>query len=144
MGSWGPALDSARLVTGLLPSDPDAWARVGRISLRRNSLEDAVEAFERARLEGAEAEVLLDLALARQLQDDVGGEVSACEEATKVDPDWPTAWSRYAHALARTERRSDCRTACEKALSFGPDPEVSALLRWLEESEPKALKSAAG
>jgi hypothetical protein len=29
-------------------------------------------------------------------------------------------------------------------LSFGPDPEVSALMRWLDESEPKALKSAAG
>ena len=144
MGSWGPALDSARLVTDLLPTDPDAWARVGRISLRRNDLNSAIDAFERARVEGAEAEVLLDLALARQLQGDVGGEVSACEEATKADPEWQTAWSRYAHALARTERRSDCRTACEKALSFGPEPEVSALVRWLEESEPKALKSASG
>ena len=143
MGSWGPALDSARLVTELLPTDPDSWARVGRISLRRNDLAAAAEAFERARLEGAEAEVLLDLALARQLQGDIGGEVSACEEATKLDPDWQTAWSRYAHALARTERRGDCRAACDKALSFGPEPDVSALVRWLDESEPKSLESPA-
>ena len=47
---------------------------------------------------------LLDLALANQLLGDVGGEVSACEAATLLDPSSPAAWSRYAHALARTDR----------------------------------------
>ena len=143
MGSWGPALDSARKVCELLPADPDAWARVGRISLRRHDLEAARIAFERAREEGAGAETLLDLALVRQLEGDIGGEVQASYEATVLAPEWPTAWSRYAHALAKTDRRTDCRAACEKALSLGPDREVSDLLDWLDSTEPKAIESSA-
>ena len=143
MGSWGPALDSARHVCELRPADPDAWARVGRISLKRHDRALARESFERARAEGAGAEILLDLALVRQLEGDVGGEVQACHEATLIDPDWPTAWSRYAHALAKTDRRTDCRTACEKALSFGPDREVTQLVQWLDDSEPKAITASA-
>lgn len=143
MGSWGPALDSARVAADLRPSDPDGWARVGRISLRRHDRESARVAFERAREEGAGAETLLDLALVRQLEGDVGGEVQACHEATLLEPEWPAAWSRYAHALAKTDRRSDCLAACEKALSFGPNPEVTSLKKWVEDNEPRALPEKA-
>ena len=47
---------------------------------------------------------LLDLALVAHLLGDVGAEVSACEQATALAPDSAAAWSRYAHALARTDR----------------------------------------
>ena len=33
----------------------------------------------------------------------------------------PTAWARYAHALARTDRVSDAIAACEHALALDPD-----------------------
>ena len=38
---------------------------------------------------------------------DVGAEVSACEQATQLFPESATAWARYAHALARTDRVSE-------------------------------------
>ena len=47
---------------------------------------------------------------------DVGAEVTACEQATALAPESPDAWARYAHALARTDRVSDCLSACERAL----------------------------
>jgi len=50
----------------------------------------------------------------------VGGEISACEEAIEVAPDSAEAFSRYAHALARSDRVSDCVAACEEALARGP------------------------
>ncbi|MEI6446790.1 MAG: tetratricopeptide repeat protein [Actinomycetes bacterium] len=143
MGSWGPALDSARAAAELRPSDPDGWARVGRIQLRRLDRDAALEALERARENGADADVLLDLALARRLGGDVGGEVQACEEATLLEPEWQQAWARYAHALAQTERRSDCLAACERALSFGPDQEVSELKAEVEASAPRELTDRA-
>ena len=42
-------------------------------------------------------------------------------------PESPAAWSRYAHALARTDRVSDCLAACERALELADDPEVRDL-----------------
>ena len=143
MGSWGPALDSAKIAAELLPNEPDGWARVGRIHLRRLDRDAALIALERARLEGAGSDVLLDLALARQLSGDIGGEVQACEEATKLDPSWQEAWSRFAHALARTDRRRECLVVCDQALEFGPNPEVSALRREVEASLPAELEENA-
>ena len=52
------------------------------------------------------------------LAGDVGTEVSACAQATELAPDSSAAWARYAHALARTDRASDCLTACERALAL--------------------------
>lgn len=143
MGSWGPALDSATKAAELRPADADAWARVGRIQLRRLNRDAAREALERARENGAQADVLLDLALARQLCGDIGGEVQACEEATRLDPAWQQAWARCAHALARTDRRSDCLAACARALELGPNPEVSRLREAVEASAPRELTDRA-
>ena len=42
-------------------------------------------------------------------------------------PDSEVAWARLAHALARTDRISDCLEACERALELGDDPEVRDL-----------------
>jgi Tfp pilus assembly protein PilF len=67
--------------------------------------------LERARLTGPSLEGLLDLALAYHLAGDVGAEVSAAEAATQIDPEAPEAWSAYAHALARTDRASECERA---------------------------------
>jgi cytochrome c-type biogenesis protein CcmH/NrfG len=69
----------------------------------------------------------------------VGGEVSACEQATALAPDSPEAWSRLAHALARTDRISDCLDACERALSLADDPEVRDLRATVLESAPREL-----
>ena len=49
--------------------------------------EGAREALERARAAGPSEEGLLDLALVANLMGDVGAEVSACEQATKLFPE---------------------------------------------------------
>ena len=61
------------------------------------------------------------------LAGDVGAEVSACEQATRIAPESEAAWSRLAHALARTDRTAECLAACEQALALADDPEVRDL-----------------
>ncbi len=92
----------------------------------------------------AELDGLLDLALAYQLAGDLGGEVSACEHAVRAGrPDSEVAWSRLAHALARTDRLSEAIEACEHALALAPeDPEVDDLLARLRDALPRVLPAA--
>ncbi len=124
------------------PGDASAWERVGRLRLRLMDATGAQEALEQAQRIGPSVEGLLDLALARQLTGDLGGELSACEQATWLAPDSPDAWSRYAHALARSDRVTDCIVACERALDLGADPEVSELLEWARAVQPRVLPAA--
>ena len=58
-------------------------------------------------------------------------------------PDSPAAWARFAHALARTDRVSDCLEACERALALGPDPEVADLRQRVLATAPRELTEAA-
>jgi tetratricopeptide (TPR) repeat protein len=102
----------------------------------------AISALERARELDPSVEGLLDLALAYQLAGDLGGEVSASEAATRLDSASLVAWSRYAHALARTDRIGECVRACERALALGPDVEVELLLERLRGIDPKSLPGA--
>ena len=102
---------------------PDRRARCTRAGARR--------APERAGL--------LDLALVANLLGDVGAEVSACEQATALVPSSPAAWSRYAHALARTDRTSECLEACERSLALQDDPEVRDLREQVLASAPREL-----
>ena len=88
-------------------------------------------------------EHLLDLALVLHLAGDVGGEVTACEQATLLEPDDGAAWARYAHALARTDRTSDAVAACERALRLDPqEREVAGLLERLRAAIPRVLPAA--
>ena len=66
---------------------------------------------------------------------------SLCEAATKLEPESREAWSRYAHALARTDRVSDCLAACDRALALGQDPEVTELRERLLASRPRELRA---
>jgi hypothetical protein len=69
---------------------------------------------------------------------DVGAEVSACEQAT----DWRRSPGRVvalAHALARTDRLSDCLEACERALALEDDPEVRNLREQVLAAAPREL-----
>ncbi|HET8756108.1 MAG TPA: tetratricopeptide repeat protein, partial [Solirubrobacteraceae bacterium] len=121
------------------PNDPSAWERLGRLRLRTFDREGAREALEHATSEQG----LLDLALVANLMGDVGAEVTACEQATQLAPDSPAAWSRYAHALARTDRVSDCLSACERALELAEDPEVRDLREQVLAHAPRELTEAA-
>src|SRR3954471_24699143 len=119
------ALRSARLG----PADAGAWERVGRLRLRLFDREGALDALEQARRLGPSVEGLLDLALAHHLGGDLGGEVTATEQATVIDGESAPAWARYAHALARTDRVSDAIAAAEHALRLNrDDAEVAELL----------------
>jgi cytochrome c-type biogenesis protein CcmH/NrfG len=52
------------------------------------------------------------------------------------------AWSRLAHALARTDRVSDAIDACERSLRLADDPEVADVLERLREQLPRVLPAA--
>jgi tetratricopeptide (TPR) repeat protein len=142
MGAIDLAAEAAERAAGRAPTDAGAWERVGRLRLRMMDRDAAIVALENARRLGPSMEGLLDLGLASHLAGDVGGEVTACEQATVLAPDSPAAWSRYAHALARTDRVTDAIDACERALTLGADPEVADLVERLRDQAPRVLPAA--
>jgi tetratricopeptide (TPR) repeat protein len=139
MGALDLAADAALRAAERAPGDASAWERLGRLRLRSMDRHGAIESLERARLMGASVDGLLDLALAYHLAGDVGAEVSAAEAATRVDPESIAAWSRYAHALARTDRIAEGIDACRRALELGDESEVAELLTWLQDQQPRGL-----
>jgi len=139
MGAYDLARDAAARAAERAPSDASAWERLGRLQLRLGDRDGARGSLERARGLEPSVEGLLDLALVHQLSGDVGAEVSACEAATLLAPDSLRAWSRYAHALARTDRVADAIAACERALDLGPDAEVGQLVERLRALAPREL-----
>jgi tetratricopeptide (TPR) repeat protein len=142
MGAVDLAADAAERAAERAPADASAWERLGRLRLRLMDRPAAITAFERARLVSPTVEGLLGLALAYHLAGDVGAEVSTAEEATRLDPESQAAWSSYAHALARTDRLSECVRACERALALGQDPEVADLLRHVRSMEPREIPTS--
>jgi tetratricopeptide (TPR) repeat protein len=143
MRAYDLAAEAALRSAQLGPADAGAWERVGRLRLRLFDREGALDALEQARRLGPSVEGLLDLALAHHLGGDLGGEVTATEQATLLDPQHPAAWSRYAHALARTDRVSDAIAASERALRLAPDDEeVRELLARLHAAQPRVLPAA--
>ncbi len=139
MGAVDLAADAAARAADRAPSDSSSWARLGRLRLRLLDRAGAITALERARLLGATVETLLDLALAYNLAGDVGAQVSSAQAATALDPESQTAWSAYAHALARTDRISECIEACRRALELGPSPEIADLLERAQATVPRGL-----
>jgi tetratricopeptide (TPR) repeat protein len=139
MGAFDLAAEAAARAADRAPQDASAWERLGRLRLYLMDRPAAITALERARLMGPSVEGLLDLALAYHLVGDIGAEVSAAHAATQIDPESHSAWSRYAHALARTDRVSECLEACRRAVALGDDPEVSDLLARVEAAQPRPL-----
>lgn len=139
MGAIDLAEEAARRAAERGPEDAGAWERLGRLRLRLLDRDGAREALERAVRIAPSIDGLLDLALARSLSGDHGGEISACEQATQLDPDSAEAWSRYAHALARSDRIGECIAACNRALELRSDPEVEELLARASEIEQRLL-----
>ena len=142
MGALLQAVDAAEREVAAGPSDGSAWERLGRLRLRTFDRAGAREALEHARRLHPTEQGLLDLALVANLADDVGAEVSACEQAVGLAPGSEAAWSRLAHALARTDRLSECLAACERALALGQDPEVRDLHERMLAAAPRELHPA--
>ena len=138
-GSLSLAVEAAERETERAPEDAGAWERLGRLRLRTFDRIGALDALERARAAHPSEQGLLDLALVANLLGDVGAEVSACEQATALVPSSPAAWSRYAHALARTDRTSERLEACERSLALQDDPEVRDLREQVLASAPREL-----
>ncbi len=141
MGAFDLAADAAERAAERAPADASAWERLGRLRLRLMDRSAAITALERARLAGPSVEGMLDLALAYHLAGDVGAEVSAAQAATLVEPGSRRAWSSYAHALARTDRLSECEEACRRALELGDDGEVRELLKRVLAAAPRGLSA---
>ncbi|MBI5103968.1 MAG: tetratricopeptide repeat protein [Solirubrobacterales bacterium] len=143
MGAIDLAAEAAERAATRAPGDAGEWERVGRLRLRLMDRAAAIEALERARRLQPSVEGLLDLALAHHLAGDLGAEVTATEQATMLDPESGPAWTRYAHALARTDRVSDAIAASERALHLSPkDAEVADLLERLRAAQPRVLPAA--
>jgi tetratricopeptide (TPR) repeat protein len=134
MGALDLAVEVERAAT-----DAGAWERLGRLHMRRFDRRAAREALERARAIAPSVQGLLDLALVANLAGDVGAEVSACEQAVGLDGESAAAWSRLAHALARTDRTQECLAACERSLSLLDDPEVRDLREQVIATAPREL-----
>jgi tetratricopeptide (TPR) repeat protein len=139
MGAFDLAAEAAGRAAERAPGDASAWERLGRLRLQLMDRAGAITALERARLMGPTVEGLLDLALAYHLAGDIGAEVSAAHAATLLDAESQSAWSTYAHALARTDRVSECIEACGRALALGDDPEVAELLSRVEGMQPRGI-----
>jgi len=142
MGALSQAVDAAEREVAVAPEDASAWERLGRLRLRTFDRIGAREALERARTLQPSEQGLLDLALVANLEGDVGAEVTACEQATTLYPESAAAWARFAHALARTDRVSDCLDACDRALELADDPEVRDLREQVVRSAPRELRAA--
>ena len=143
MRAYDLAAEAADRAAARGAPDASAFERVGRLRLRLMDREAALEALEQARRLGPSVEGLLDLALAHHLSGDVGGEVTATEQATLLDPADADAWTRYAHALARTDRLSDAIETAEHALAVGGNKtELGELLAVLREQVPRVLPAA--
>jgi tetratricopeptide (TPR) repeat protein len=143
MGAIDLAAEAADRVAARAPSDADAWERVGRLRLRLMDREAAQAALEMARRLSPTVEGLLDLALAYHLVGDVGAEVAATEQAVALAPEDSVAWTRHAHALARTDRVSEGIAAAERALQLDPAAvEVAELLEHLRDALPRVLPAA--
>ena len=111
------------------PADASAWERLGRLRLRLMDRPGAISALEQAKRGRApRVEGLLDLALAYHLAGDVGAEVSAADAASGCRPGVSgERWTTYAHALARTDRISECIDACRRRSRSATNPEVADL-----------------
>lgn len=142
MGAVDLAEEEAERAADRAPTDAGAWERLGRLRLRLMDTGGARVALEQARTLGPSVEGLLDLALVMHLNGDVGGEVTATEQAVLLGPDEPAAWSRHAHALARTDRVTDAIAAAERALALADDAEVRDLLDVLRGAAPRVLPAA--
>jgi len=142
MGAIDLAAEAAQRAVDRGPGDADAWERLGRLRLRLMDREGAIAALERARALEPSVDGLLDLALAFHLAGDLGAELTACEQATLLDPGSGEAWSRLAHTLARTDRVSDALEACDRALRLRDDPEVADLRDRLRAELPRVLPAA--
>ncbi len=143
LGALSQAVDAARRETDVAPTDAAAWERLGRLQLRRFDRPGARDSLLRARALNPSEQGLLDLALVANLLGDLGTELSACEQATDLAPESARAWSRFAHALARTDRVTECLAACDRALSLLDDPEVRDLREQVRASAPRELTEAA-
>jgi tetratricopeptide (TPR) repeat protein len=142
IGAIDLAADAAQRAAERAPGDAGEWERLGRLRLRLMQRDAALAALERALTLGPSVDGLLDLALARQLAGDVGGEVSACEQAVELAPESLEAAARLAHGLARTERVSECLEACDRALALGAGYEVRELRRRVRQAQPRVLPRA--
>jgi tetratricopeptide (TPR) repeat protein len=143
MGAIDLAVEAAERAAERAPSDASNFERIGRLRLRLMDRPAALAALEHARRLGPTVEGLLDLALAHHLAGDLGGEVTATEQATLLEPSDPAAWARHAHALARTDRVSDALSAAEEAARLAPeDHEVAELLARLRAEAPRVLPAA--
>jgi tetratricopeptide (TPR) repeat protein len=142
MGAIDLAAEAAARAVARAPRDASEWARLGRLRLRLMDRAGAIDALRRAQSLEPSVEGLLDLALALQLAGDLGGEVSACEQAVELDGDSLVAWVRLAHALARTDRIGECLAACERALELGGDGEVLDLYERMRNAERRVLPAA--
>jgi tetratricopeptide (TPR) repeat protein len=143
MGAIDLAVEAAERAAARAPSDASNFERIGRLRLRLMDRDAALAALEQARRLGPTVEGLLDLALAYHLAGDLGGEVTATEQATMLDPADAAAWTRFAHALARTDRTSDAIATAEHALRLAPDDaEVAELLDRLRAEAPRVLPAA--
>lgn len=140
--SWLQAREIAKKLIQIDAANPTDLHSMGLVHLKLFELKGAQAALTAAaRLSQpvvAAIDIWLDLALACQLNGDLGAEVDACESALRITELATGATastkarvlSRLAHALARTDRQTEAQQRCAEALQIWSD---SVELKWLME-----------
>ena len=142
MGSLTQAVDAAEREVERAPRDAAAWERLGRLRLRRfdrAGARDGARARVRDRADASRA-----CSTSRSSRTSRATRAPRCRRASsaaELAPESAAAWSRLAHALARTDRTAECLAACERALALRDDPEVRDLREQVLALAPRELAS---
>ena len=119
MGAIDLAAEAAERATARAPGDAGEWERLGRLRLRLHDPAGAVDALRTAR---SLARASRGCSISRSPRRSAAISAARSPPARRrraLDPKSADAWSRLAHALARTDRIGDCLAACETAIKLG-------------------------
>ena len=142
-GALSMAVDAAVRETQRAPTDASAWERLGRLRLRTfDRRAPARRSSTRARSSPASR----GCSTSRSSRTCWATSAPRSRPASRprtLAPESAAAWSRLAHALARTDRTTECLAACDRALALLDDPEVRNLRAQVVAAAPRAIEAAA-
>ncbi len=128
LGEWNPAIADLSTLLRAAPNDADLLAMRGRALLRAQDADAACrDLTAAASIDGGDASLWADLALASLLRDDRYGAVDAAGRALQIDPGCAPALRARGMALAALGRHREALADLSLALEHGgPDPAALA------------------
>ena len=113
------AVDDCRKVLDLCPENARALYLLGQVSLRKNELDDALEAFVRSEL--AEPHFVLPIrgrSDVHRLRKEYGKVIELCDYGLKIEPDQPALYFNRAFAKSQTGELDGALRDYDKSIEF--------------------------